>query len=274
MKLGVIAGNKLFPLLFSKSAKEKDSNIELIAICFYGETSSAITRYVDRCYWLHVGELKKLVDIIHKENIKQMVMVGQISPQRIFEKKYWDDKMLRLADDIKDFRPHTVFLRVIRTLEIMGVEFLDSTLYMEEYLAEEGLMNSLEPRREVWEDINFGVEIISRFVDLDVGQSVVVKNKSVVALEALEGTDNTIIRGYKIAGRGCVVLKFSKKDHDLRFDVPVVGLNTLKVIRRVKASALVLEKGKVIILDKKKFLNKAHHLNLPVIGREKTNTVG
>ncbi len=269
MKIGIIAGSKFFPLIFSQSAKEKIKDIELIAFCFYGETSRLIARYVDKVFWLHVGELKKLVEIIHREEIKQMVMVGQISPKRIFERKYWDDSMVRLVDDIKDFRPHTVFSRVIRTLEIMGVEFLDSTLYMKEHLANGGLMSAIEPAKETWKDINFGLELISRYVELDVGQTIIIKNKSVIALEALEGTDNTIIRGYRVAGKDCVVLKFSKKDQDFRFDVPIVGMSTLKILNKIKASALVLEKNRVIILDKKNFLKYAYALKIPVIGKEK-----
>jgi len=269
MKLGIIAGNRLFPIIFSQAAKSKNKDVELVAICFWGETSRAITRYVDKSFWFHVGELNKLVEVIRKENIDTMVMVGQINPRSIFKRKYWDEKMLRLADDIKDFRPHSVFGRIIRTLEIMGVKFIDSTFYMDDFLATEGVMNELEPPIEVWEDIHFGIKVISRFVELDVGQSIVVKNKSVVALEGLEGTDNTIIRGYNIAGRGCSVLKFSKKNQDLRFDVPVVGLNTLSVLKRIKASSLILEKKNVIILEKDRFLSGARQWGISVIGKAK-----
>ena len=269
MKLGIIAGNRLFPIIFSQSAKNKDKNIELVAVCFWGETSRSIVQYVDKSFWIHVGELNKLVEIIREEKLNTMVMAGQINPRRIFQRKYWDDKMMRLADDIRDFRPHTVFGRIIRTLEIMGVNFIDSTSYMRDFMAYEGVMNGVDPPEEIWGDIRFGIKIISRFVELDIGQSIVVKNKSVVALESLEGTDNTIIRGYKVAGRGCSVLKFSKSNQDLRFDVPVVGLNTLNVLRRIKASSLVLEKGNVIILEKDKFLNQARKWRISVIGKAK-----
>jgi len=269
MKLGIIAGNRLLPIIFSQSAKLKNKDIELVAICFWGETSRSIAKYVDRCFWIHVGELNKLVEIIKEEKLDTMVMAGQINPKRIFQRKHWDDKMLRLADDIKDFRPHSVFGRIIRTLEIMGVKFINSTVYMDDFMATEGVMNDLEPTSEVWEDVHFGIKIISRFVELDIGQSMVVKNKSVVALESLEGTDNTITRGYKIAGKGCSVLKFSRSNQDLRFDVPVVGLNTLRILKKIKASSLVLEKKNVIILEKDKFLSKARQWGISVVGKAK-----
>jgi len=269
MKLGVIAGNRLSPLIFSKSAKAKDKSLELIGICFYGETNRGISRYVDKTFWLQAGQLKRLVEIIRKEDLNKLVMVGQISPKRIFDRKYWDDKMLRLAEDIEDFRPHTLFSRLIRTLEILGVEFLDSTMYMKDYLAAEGIMNDLEITSEIQDDIDFGTEIASKFVELDIGQCIVVKKKTPVALEGLEGTDRTIIRAYRLAGAGCIVLKFSKKDQDLRFDVPIVGLNTLKLLRRIKASVLVLEKDRVIILEKEKFLRLSHIWGIPIIGKSK-----
>ena len=114
MKLGVIAGNRLFPLLACRGAKNKDKNIEVIAICFYGETNPRICRYVDKTFWLHVGQLKRLTEIIKMEGFKDMMMAGQISPRRIFERKHWDAQMQSFAKDIKDFRPHSVFSHIIR----------------------------------------------------------------------------------------------------------------------------------------------------------------
>ena len=132
-------------------------------------------------------------------------------------------------------------------------------------------MNKIEPGREVFSQIEWGLKIVSKYVELDVGQTLVVKNKAVVAIEALEGTDSTIRRAYKIAGKGCLVFKFSKKDQDLRFDVPVVGIDTLHLLRRIRAKALILEEGRVIILDKKKFLNLADRWEISIIGERKVN---
>ena len=269
MKLGIIAGNRLFPVIFSRAVRIKDKSIELIAICFKGETNRNIIHYLDKSFWIYPGEMGKLLEIISKEKPDTMVMAGQINPKRIFQRKHWDDKMMKLAEDIRDFRPHTVFSRIIATIESTGTKFINSTMYMDDFLAEEGLMNKLEPSRKVWEDIDFGIKIISRFVELDIGQTIVVKNKSVVALESLEGTDNTIIRGCKISGGGCSALKFSKEGQDLRFDVPIVGMNTLKVLKKAGASSLVLEGGKVIILDKHKFIKQAREWGISIIGKAK-----
>ncbi len=267
MKLGIIAGNRLFPIIFSQAARRGNSSIELIAICFRGETDPKIERYVDKAFWLRVGELGYLLEILKRENLKKLVMVGQVNPRRIFQKRHWDEKMRKLTKEINDFRPHTIFGKLIETMESSGVEFIDSISYMKEHLAENGVMNGLSLSNGVLRDIEFGTGLISKFVELDVGQSIVIKNKTVVALEGLEGTDRTINRAYSLAGFGCVVLKFSKQDQDLRFDVPVVGLKTLTLLKKIKAAALVLEASRVIILQKDKFLHQAYRCGIPVVGK-------
>jgi len=270
MRLAVLAGNKLLPLLFIQEAKKNKEVEEIIAIGFRKETSSLIEKLADKTYWLKVGELSKLVKILKKEKIKDCVMVGQISPFRIFKsRKSWDSIMQNIAEST-DWRPHSIFYAIINFLEREGFYFLDSTIFIKNYLAEEGLMNNVDVDKNLKEDIRFGVKIASRFTELDIGQTIVVKNKAVVAVEAIEGTDNTIKRAYKIAGKDLVVIKFAKKEQDLRFDVPVVGVLTLKVLER-KAKALVLEKDKVIILEKERFLKEAEKYNIAIIGEERYN---
>jgi len=270
MKIGIIAGNRLLPILLARRIKEKNPGCELIALCFKGETSSAIRRFADKTYWIEPGHLSALKRVLKEEDIKQCLMAGQINPLRIFKRKNWDREMTSLADSVKDFRPHTIFQKIIGFMEEQGVKFLDSTLYLKQDLAESGSMNGLNPQKAVLADIDFGLKVISEFVELDVGQAIVVKAGAVTALESFEGTDSTIRRGCRLAGRGCIVFKFSKANQDLRFDVPVVGLSTLRLLKKAKARALVLEKGKVIILEKGKFLSLAKKWGIVVYGGEKT----
>lgn len=269
MKLGIVAGNRLLPVILVKEIKKKIKGVELVVIAFKGETSSQISRYADRIYWIPVGSLSVLRDIIKKEAFSNWIMAGQISPVRIFERKHWDKELSLLADKIKDFCPHTIFANIISYLGKEKVEFLDSTLYLKDSLADKGVMNNLSLNEDLERDIDFGEGVISRYVELDVGQTIVVKNRSVVALESLEGTDRTILRAYRLAGKGCVVFKFSKVNQDLRFDVPVVGISTLRLLKRIKAAALVLERGKVLILEKDKFLLLARQWQIPVIGKDR-----
>ena len=268
-KLGIIAGNRLLPLLLAQNIKKHNPQCDIVAVCFKGETSSLINNYATRTYWINVGSLGELRQVIKKENLKQWIMAGQISPWRIFRQSGWDQELKDLVAGVEDFRPHNIFVEIINCLQKQGVVFLDSTVYLKDYLAADGLMNDPRLSEGTRKDIEFGVKIISRFVELDVGQTIVVKQRSALALEALEGTDRTIRRGAQLAGSGCTILKFSRKNQDLRFDVPVVGLVTLKLLKRIKAAALVLERKRVIILEKEKFLSLASRWSIPVIGKDK-----
>ncbi|UCD15031.1 MAG: UDP-2,3-diacylglucosamine diphosphatase LpxI [Candidatus Omnitrophota bacterium] len=269
MRLGLIAGNRLLPIILSRKIKEKNKDCEVVAVCFKGETLSSISKYVDKAYWIKVGELAQIRQIMKKEKLSEWIMAGQINPMRIFKRRNWDRELLALVEKTEDFRPHTIFFEIISYLEKEGIKFLDSTLYLEDYMSQEGVMNGLPLDREQAKDIEFGVKVACRYVDLDVGQTLVVKRGGVVALESLEGTNATILRGARLAGRGSTVLKFSKTNQDLRFDVPVVGISTLKLLKRVGASACVLEQGKVIILEKPKFLSLSKKWKIPIVGREK-----
>jgi len=268
MRLAVLAGNRFLPLEFIKRAKEKE-NVEIIAIAFKRETNPLIKRLADKTYWIEVTDLEGLMNILKKEKVKDCVMVGQITPRRIFKKEKEEGFIKELMKDI-DWRPHSIFRRIIELLEEEGFHFLDSTVFMQDCLAEEGMMNNVELEKETEEDIQLGVKIASYFSELDVGQTIVVKKRAVVACEALEGTDNTIRRAYRLAGSNLVVVKFAKRDQDLRFDVPVVGVKTIRVLRR-RVKSLVLEKKKVIILEKNKFLREAEKGGIAVIGRERIN---
>ena len=268
-QLGIIAGNRLLPVILTQRIKEKDSACYLVAVCFEGETSRRILKYVDRCYWVKVGHLRDLKEVIKKESIKNWIMAGQINPLYIFKRKYWDEELSSLVDGTCDFRPHTIFNKMIDYLKTTGIDFLDSTSYLKDDLAEAGEMAGLGIDGYLSKNIDFGLDLVSKFVELDIGQTVVVKNCSAVGLESLEGTDRAIKRSYRLAGQNCLVLKFCKSNQDLRFDVPVVGISTLRLLKNIKAAGLVLEKDKVIILEKSKFLSLAKKWQIPVIGKER-----
>ena len=269
-KLGIIAGNRLLPLLLAQRIKEKNKDCRTVAVCFKGETDPSIARYTDSQHWIRVGELGRLKTILAQQGITQCLMAGQINPLRVFRRKDWDQELISLVEETRDFRPHTIFKAIISSLEEQGLEFVDSTSYLKDDLAQDGPMNNLPLNTNLEQDIDFGLKLISGFVELDVGQTVTVKQGLAGALESLEGTDRTIKRGFRICGPGCTVLKFSKANQDLRFDVPVVGLATLKLLRKIKASGLVLESGRVIILEKVKFLSLAEKWGIPVVGRRQS----
>ncbi len=266
MKIGIIAGNRNLPILLAKRLSQNNQFKKVTGVCFRGETSRHFSRFVNKAIWVEVGKLGMLREAIKKEGIKDWIMAGQINPLSIFKKKKWDNEFKQLAGEGVNFCPHNIFRAVIDYLEKEGVKFINSTLYLKNDLAEGGLMNNLCLPEPVKQDLEFGVSKISKFVELDIGQTLVVKNKAVVASESLEGTDNTIKRGFRLSGYGAGVIKFAKSGQDLRFDVPVVGISTLKLLRKIRASFLVLQSGKTIVLEKDKFLDLSRNWRIPVIG--------
>ncbi|MCF7872929.1 MAG: UDP-2,3-diacylglucosamine diphosphatase LpxI [Candidatus Omnitrophica bacterium] len=266
MQIGIIAGSKNLPLLLAKRISENKKFTKIAGVCFKGETSSKFCKYVENPLWVKVGKLKDLREAVKSQKIKNWIMVGQINPLNIFREKNWDNELKKIIRKETNFCPHTIFKVIINYLENEAINFLNSTLYLGDDLAKEGLMNGLSLSGKIKKNIEFGLDKISKFVEIDIGQTLIVKNNTVVAIESLEGTDNTIRRGAKIAGPGVVILKFAKKTQDLRFDVPVVGLSTLKLAKSVKAACLALEADKTIILNKEKFLDLSKKWKIPVVG--------
>ena len=268
-KIGLIAGNRNFPLLFSKQAKLKNPSLKILAVAVKGETNRKLSSFVDQIRWVNIGELNKLIDIFLSQGIKEVVMAGQISPYRIFkDRNKWDDLIHKVVESSPDFRPHYIFTEIIKEIEKHNLKFISSITYLSDYLALDGINNNVQVGKHLEEEINYGVSLARRIVDLDIGQTVVFKDKAVVAVEALEGTDNTIRRAYRICGSSFLVIKLARKNQDLRFDVPVVGLSTIKLLKKCKAKALILQKGKTIILDKGAVIYLADKILLPIVGVE------
>jgi len=268
-RLGLIAGNRQYPLLFSRQAKLKDPSLYIVAVAVRGETDKTITKLVDKVYWVNIGRLNQLIDIFLRENIKKVVMAGQISPYRIFrDRSQWDDAMHKVADNCRDFRPHSIFTEVIKEIEKHNLTFISSLTYLDDYTALEGLNNNVRIDGHLRKQVDYSVSLARRIVDLDIGQTVVFKDKAIVAVEALEGTDNTIKRSYRICGEGFLVVKLAKKNQDVRFDVPVIGLKTIKLMHKCKAEVLVLQKDKTLILDKEKVISLADKARISIVGVE------
>lgn len=266
-RIGLIAGNKSFPLLFVGLAKKKNPDLKIIAVAVKGETSRKLSKRVDEIHWVSIGQLKEVIDIFVREGIKDVIMAGQISPYRIFKDRHkWDELMTGIYENIPDFRPHSIFTEIITEIEKYNLKFMSSVSYMEDYLAKPGLNNNAEVVEGTKEQIAHSTEIARRIVNLDIGQTTVFKDKAVVAVEALEGTDNTIKRAYKIGGPGLIVVKLARENQDLRFDVPIVGLSTIKLLAKIGVKALVLEQGRTLILDKPEVLSFADKSGIPIVG--------
>lgn len=263
-KIGLIAGNRKFPIIFSQAAKKK--GCYLVAVAIKRDTSPSLRKYVDKIYWLGLNEFRRLSEVFKSEGVTKVVMAGQISPRRLFSREVRKDKDLQeLLSGIKDKKAETIFRAVAEKLRSFGLEVIDSTTFIEEFLPKEGLLTKRPLSSNESADISFGLGLAKKVAYLDIGQTIAVKGKAVVAVEALEGTDNLIRRAGRIAGKGFVMVKVSKPGQDMRFDIPVIGLNTVKNLIRAGASCLAIEEGKTLFIDREESVNLANRKGLAII---------
>lgn len=251
-KIGLIAGNGMFPIFFAQEAIKR--KIEIVGIGIKGETDPRLEDMVQSFYWLNLGQLTKLINSLKKEDVSKAVMVGQIKHVNIFKHLALDLKALSLLKKLRDKKADTILGAVVDMLEKEGIEILPSTTFLSSLIPKKGIITKRTPTDEEEKDIAFGTKIAKGIAGLDIGQTVVVKNRSVVAVEAMEGTDETIMRGGRIGGKGIVVVKVSKPEQDIRFDVPVIGLKTLQTMIEAGASVLALDADKSIIFDQEEIL--------------------
>lgn len=262
-KIGLIAGNRRFPILFSRAAKER--NYYVVAVAIKGDTSVELGKLVDKIYWLGIGEFSKMFEIFKNEGITNIVMAGQISPRRLFSKEINKDTTLKnLLVSLKDKKADTIFGGIADKLKESGFELVDSTLFIKDHLPKKGVLTNKEPVSVVWEDIYFGLGLAKQIAYLDIGQTVAVKNKAIVAVEALEGTDNLIKRAGRIA-KGVTIVKVSKPNQDMRFDIPVVGLNTTKNLIKAGAVCLAIEAEKTLFIDRQKSIDLANKKDIAIV---------
>ncbi len=262
--IGLIAGNGKFPLLFARAAKRQ--GIRVVAAAVRGDTSFLLRFVVDEICWFKVGELAKLLDYFAERRVTRLIMAGQVNPENLFDERVEMDEMTRsLFEALKDRKADTIFGAVADLLSARSMELLDSTFLLDAFMAPHGTLTRRGPTLAELEDIRFGKEIAKSMGRMDVGQTVVVKDKAIVAIEAMEGTDRCILRGGQIARQGAVVVKMSKPEQDLRFDVPVVGPRTLKNLTKARAGCLAIEAGKTIIIDRETCLKMADRAGICIV---------
>jgi len=263
-KIGLIAGNRKFPLLFAAAAREKGCSI--VAIAVKGDTSPKLKKLVDKIYWIGLSEFQKIFEIFKSEAVEGVVMAGQISPRRLFSKEInKSEELKQILESLKDKKTDTLFGAVAQKLEAAGLSLLDSTTFIEEYLPKKGTLTNHQPDFNTWEDVYFGLTLAKAVASLDIGQTVAVKSKTIVAVEAFEGTDNLIRRAGKIGRGGIVIVKVSKPKQDMRFDIPVIGLNTIKNLAKAKARCLAFEAGKTLFIDQEESIRLADKKGIAIV---------
>ncbi len=261
--IGLIAGGGKFPIMVAHSAREK--GFRVIAVAHKGETDPALTDSVHGITWIHLGQLGRLISVFKKKGVQKALMAGTISKRRMFEKIRPDIKGISLMSKLAIFHDDGILRAVANQLAKDGIEIVSSTEYLPELLSPRGCLTRKKPVKNEEADIKFGWEIAKELGRLDIGQCVVVRDKTVLALEAIDGTNETIIRGGRIAGKKAVVVKVSKPNQDLRFDVPSVGMETIRTMAKVKASVLALEAGKTLMFDRKEMIDLANESGISIV---------
>src|SRR5271156_2460509 len=238
--IGLIAGNRQFPFLFARAAR--DQGYKIVAAGIIGDTSPFLYFFVDKFQYFKVGELKKLFEYFRGNSVNQVIMAGQVNQDNLFNPAVkLDEEFQALSDALRDRKADTIFAAVADRLKKEGMTLLDSTFLLKKYLAPHGTLTKRGPTMGELKDIEFGLTIAKLMGGIDIGQTVVVKEKAIVAIEAMEGTDLAISRGGAIARTGAVVIKTSKPAQDNRFDVPVIGPRTIQIMASVKAACLAIE---------------------------------
>jgi DUF1009 family protein len=262
--IGLIAGKGQFPLLFAEAARRH--GVEVVAVAHRGETDPDLAALVKELHWVYVGQLGKIIRIFKGAGVARAVMAGGISRGRLFKEFRPDLRALAVVRRAGAGKDDRLLRAVADELKSEGITVAPSTLFLDDLLAPAGQISRRVPSHEEMADVDFGFKIAKEIGSLDLGQCVVVRRQVVVALEAIEGTDETIRRGGRLSGPGAVVVKVSKPGQDLRFDVPAVGLNTIAAMQEVKAKVLALEAGKTLIFDRPAMLKAAAAAKIAVWG--------
>jgi hypothetical protein len=264
--LGIIAGSGTFPLLVARSARK--AGLRVVAIAHEGETDPALEQETDTSVWIRLGQLGQLIRNLKKHGVRYAVMAGAIKKKRMFENVLPDLKGLSLMSRLVIFHDDDILRAVARELAKEGIEIVSSTTHVPELMAPAGILTRRKPSKTEKADMAFGWRIAKELGRLDIGQCVVVRRKTVLALEAIEGTDETILRGGRIGREKTVVVKVSKPNQDLRFDVPSVGVGTVKMMSEVKASVLVVEAEKTLLFDRKEMIHLADEKGIAIVSLE------
>lgn len=260
---GLIAGNGDFPFLVLEGARSRGIDMAVIAI--REEASPDLERKASRLHWVSLGELSKTIDLLHKEGVKRAVMAGQVKHNKIFSSIRPDWKLAKLLLSLPAKNTDSLIGAVARVLEDEGIELVNSTAFLGALLPQAGVLTRRPPDADEAADIAYGRHVARQIAGLDLGQTVVIRDRACVAIEAMEGTDETIERAARLAGgKRLVVVKVSKPAQDMRFDVPVVGLRTVEVMARANATALALDAGRTLLFDRERLIETADTLGIAI----------
>lgn len=262
--IGIIAGGGQFPLLFIEAAQKAGRRVVVVA--HKGETDEEVTKAADVVCWVKLGQLGKVISFFKKEGVGETVFLGTITKTKIFRDVLPDLKGISLWNKIDRKQDDAILRAIADALESEGIKVLESTLYLRHLLFPAGVITKKRPNKQQRQDIEFGWQNARAIGQLDIGQCVVIRNCTVLAVEAIEGTDATILRGGSLAKEDAVVVKVKKPGQDFRFDLPATGLTTIRSLQKVKGAVLAVEAGQSLLFDRELMVEEANKAGIVVVG--------
>ena len=268
-RIGLIAGNGKFPFLALQGATDLGHAVTVVAIKeeAFPDLEDAARKAGADLHWVSLGQLGKCIKLLRNAGVSQAVMAGQVRHVKIFSGIVPDLKLLSVLSRLKSRNTDALISAVADVLRADGIELLDSTAFLSPLLAREGVLTSRAPTDQELADFEFGYRMADAIAALDIGQTIAVKDKAVVAVEAMEGTDEVIGRAGHLAGPGVRIVKVAKPNQDMRFDVPVIGIATIRAMHAAGATALSLDAGRTLVLDGEHVLASANEASITIVGR-------
>jgi DUF1009 family protein len=263
--LGIIAGNGVYPRLVADAARKAGVK-KIVAAAFTDETDPVLERHVNVLEWMRVGQLSRLLKFFRNQGIHHAIMAGQIAPKNLFDLRP-DLKALMLLGKLKERNAESIFSAIADELAKIDVDLLPAITFLEDSLVQSGLIAGPKLSLRQEQDVEVGWNIAKEIARLDIGQTVVIKNGTIVAVEALEGTNEAIKRGGTLAREGAVMVKVSKPTQDMRFDVPVIGVETVRIAAESGIRVIAVEAGKTLLLERDAVIALANGSNMSVVAR-------
>ena len=263
--LGIIAGNGVYPRKLADAARKAGVR-KIVAAAFSDETDPALTQHVDLVEWLRVGQLSRLLKFFRDQKVQHAIMAGQIAPKNLFDLRP-DWKALLVLAKLKQRNAESIFAAIADELAKADVDLMPATSFLEDELAHAGLIAGSKLSRREEEDVDLGWKIAKENARMDIGQTVIVKNGTVLAVEAFEGTNDAIKRGGALAREDAVMIKVAKPNQDMRFDVPVIGVETISIATEAKLRVIAIEAGKTLLLERDAIVDLANRSKISIVAR-------
>jgi DUF1009 family protein len=262
-RIALIAGNGVYPETFARAARRAGVK-ELVAAAFIDETRPGLAKIMDAIEWFRVGQLGKMIAFFKKHGVKNAVMVGQIAPKNLFSLRP-DFRTLLMLARLRKRNAATLFGAIGDELAKEGIELMPATTFLDDCIPAAGHVAGPKPKRRRWEDARFGFEIAKASSSLEIGQTVVVKNGTVLAVEAFEGTNEAVMRGGVLGKGGATMVKVSKPNQDMRFDVPVIGPDTIAAAAEARVDVIAVEAGKTLVLERDEVFARCERLKVTLL---------